>query len=418
MKKILLIAIKDVTLVFRDRAALVLMLLAPFLLTIGLGFVTGRFSGSSTGLSTIPVLIVNIDGDMLGDGLVETFQSADLAELVTPTLLEDPQEAYDLVIQDQAAAAVIIPAGYTRSVLPQAGPTASDELIQIEIIANPARPTSAGVVQTIVEAFVGQVELGRIGAEVAISGMLEQGLIPPDPETIAAAGLELGGALAAEASQENAITVESTSAGEDPVEFDVLAYLAPGMALMFLMFTVSYGGRSFLDERAMGTLPRLLVSPTTTVQVLAGKVFGTYLTGVAQLAILIGATGLLFNVQWGDLTGIIVLVLVAVFGATGWGMLLTAVARTPGQVNSLGSAMMLMFGILGGSFISLDNLPAAVQWVSRITPNAWGLDGFTTLALGGGLADLLTPVLALLVMGVLLFSVAVWLFNRQGVLQN
>ena len=50
----------------------------------------------------------------------------------------------------------------------------------------------------------------------------------------------------------------------------------PGMALMFLMFTVSYGGRSLLVEEATGTLPRLLVSPTTVTQILAGKIFGIF----------------------------------------------------------------------------------------------------------------------------------------------
>jgi ABC-2 type transport system permease protein len=202
------------------------------------------------------------------------------------------------------------------------------------------------------------------------------------------------------------------------VEFDVLAYLAPGMALMFLMYTVSYGGRSILAERSQGTLPRLLVSPTSTTQVLGGKVLGIYLTGVAQLAILILASTLLFNLKWGNPLGVVILVLAAVFGATGWGMLLTAIARNPGQVASLGSALMLTFGILGGSFISLNALPTPIQWISRITPNAWGLDGFTALALGGGLAEVAAPVGALLAMGAVLFLIATLLFNRQAILER
>ena len=66
MLKTILIGIKDLKLMFRDRAALIFMLLAPFLLTIGMGFVTGRFSGSASGLSEIPVIIVNLDQDQLG----------------------------------------------------------------------------------------------------------------------------------------------------------------------------------------------------------------------------------------------------------------------------------------------------------------------------------------------------------------
>jgi ABC-2 type transport system permease protein len=199
--------------------------------------------------------------------------------------------------------------------------------------------------------------------------------------------------------------------------FDPLAYMAPGLALMFLMFTVANGGRTLLSERAQGTLPRLLVSPTSSAQVLGGKVFGIYLTGVAQMLILIGASTLLFGLKWGDPLGVVALVLAAVAGAVGWGMLITALAKTPGQINAIGSAIMLIFGILGGSFLSIDYMPDWFVALSRITPNAWGLDGFNTLALGGRLADLGEPIAALLAMGALLFAIAVVLINRRGIAQ-
>jgi ABC-2 type transport system permease protein len=99
-------------------------------------------------------------------------------------------------------------------------------------------------------------------------------------------------------------------------------------------------------------------------------------------------------------------------------MLITALAKTPGQVSSIGSALMLIFGILGGSFISLESMPSWLQLVSKITPNAWGLNGFTTLALGGGLSQILEPVSALIVMGAVLFTAAVVLINRRGFVQR
>jgi len=80
--------------------------------------------------------------------------------------------------------------------------------------------------------------------------------------------------------------------------------------------------------------------------------------------------------------------------------------------------LMLIFGILGGSFIQLENMPPLIQTLSKITPNAWGLDGFTTLALGGTLPNLREPIIALLIMGTVLFGLAVLLFNRQGIMQK
>jgi len=229
---------------------------------------------------------------------------------------------------------------------------------------------------------------------------------------------EVGARQASAVEREPAIRLASSQSGEAQAAFNIMAYMAPGMALMFLMFTVSNGGRTILMEKTRGTLPRLLVSPTNGAQVLIGKMFGIYLTGVLQMLILVVASSLIFGINWGDPLGVLVIILASVFGATGWGMLLTSVMRTPGQVSSVGSAVMLLFGILGGSFFPASNLPDWFFWLSRITPNAWGLDGFSALALGGGLMNLGEHLLGLGVMGVVLSLIAILLFNRRTLAQK
>lgn len=419
MRKLFLIGIKDLKLMFRDRAALTFMLLAPFLLTIGMGFVTGRFSGGSTGISDIPVVVVNLDNAELGNALSDVFFSEDMAELMEPTASDSPEAARQLIDSDGASAAVIIPAGFTDSIIPAQGtmfnPNAvQPEPVQIEVYTNPSRPTGAGIVKAIVDEFVSRVEEGRVSGMTSIVGLMQSGLLnPQNAESEARALFEN-----VEESESTAITLKTDKEGAEAVEFDLLAYFAPGMALMFLMYTVSYGGRSILAERAQGTLPRLMISPTQTAQVLGGKVLGIFFMGVAQVGILILASAVFFQVKWGDPLGMVALILAAVFGAAGWGMLITAFARTPAQVGSVGSAVMLIFGILGGSFINLEQFPPVMQAVSKITPNAWGLDGFTTLALGGTLKNLTEPITALLIMGAVLFGIAVVMFNRNGIMQK
>jgi ABC-2 type transport system permease protein len=420
MLKTILIGFKDLRLVFRDRAALVFMLLAPFLLTIGMGFVTGRFSGTSnSGVSDIPVIIVNLDKAELGNALVDVFKSEDLAEIMAPTESSDPEAARLAVDDDQAAAVVIIPKGFTRSIIPAEGtmldPNITEtDTIQIEVYTNPTRPTSAGIVKSIVDEFVSRVDEGRTSGMTSILQMLQTGILTPrQAETEGRSLFEN-----VDQGESSALVLKTDSEGAESVEFDVLAYMAPGMALFFLMYTVTYGGRSILAERAQGTLSRLLVSPTNAAQILGGKVFGIYLMGVAQVSILILASSLFFRVKWGDPLGMTVLILAAVFGATGWGMLITAFARNPNQVASIGSAIMLTFGLLGGSFISLEMMPLPIQLFSRITPNSWALDGFTTLALGGGLPELTTPIIALLIMGSVLFVASVFIFGKKNLAQK
>ncbi len=411
MRKFFLIALKDLKLSSRDTVALVMMLLAPFALTLGMGAVTGRFSGSSsTGLSDIPLIIINQDGGELGNALTEMWSSPELADLMEPTNSTDPADARAKVDADEAAAMILIPAGFTDSIIPAQGAAPPSEPVKVELYSNPTRPNSVGVVKTILEQFMSRVEVGRIGGQVAVTELLTNGIITLNQA--AAVGQAVGQTQALTSG--STISLKQVTAGGEEVKFDVLAYLAPGMALMFLMFTVTYGGRSLLVEEAAGTLPRLLVSPTSSTQILAGKIFGIFLTGLVQLLILIGGTTLMFRLNWGNPLPVILMVLASVLGATGWGVLLTALLKTPGQASAIGSVVMLLFGILGGTFTNMQMLPESIQFISYITPNHWGLQGFTTLASGGSLQGILTPLAWLTGMFLVLFTIGVLLFSRRG----
>jgi len=75
---------------------------------------------------------------------------------------------------------------------------------------------------------------------------------------------------------------------------------------------------------------------------------------------------------------------------------------------------MLIFGILGGSFFDVSILPKWVQTASLISPNAWGMRGFLILARGGSLRSVSEPLLALVIMGAVLFIIAVVWISKRG----
>jgi len=413
MRKLFIIALKDLKLIFRDPAALILMLLAPFLISLGMGLITGRFSGNANSwISSIPVAIVNQDKGELGKALEAVFSSEELADLLEPTFAATPGEARQLVEADQASAAIIIPQDFSASIIPDDSGSTSGETVQISFIANSNSPTYSGILRSILDAFLTQVEVGRIEAEITMSQIAQTGKLTP--ELAAQLGEALGMQLAHQSAQTPPIQLESTTATGAAVKFDLLMYFAPGMALMFLMFTVTNGGRSLLLENRTGTLPRMLQTPTASAQILGGKLLGIFLSAVTQLTILIGGTSLLFHLEWGEPLGVVLLILAASFAASGWGSFMATLFKTPAQVANFGSIIMLVFGLLGGSFFDMSLLPAWVSTLARITPNAWGLQGFTTLAGGGTLGSIREPLMALALMGIMLFVAASILMRRRG----
>jgi len=416
-KKLILIALKDLRLIFRDPSALVLMLLAPFLLTIGMGALTGRFSGTSnTGFSDVPVVIVNEDLGELGNILVDVFQSVELEDLVEPVIMDSTSEAMKLVDQDQSAAMIHIPENFSQGVISEEDVTNSLSYNQIIFYRNPTQPTSAGIIRSILDQFIQGVDLVRTKTNVTIQQLLTNGLISPDQADIIAKEIRETTTIVDAGSQ--GIEIINQAAEGDGIKFDILAYMAPGMAIMFLMFTVTYGGRSLLVENRNGTLARLMVAPTRGLNILVGKGLGIFLTAVAQLMILIIGTTTLFQLQWGDALGVILLIISAAFGATGWGILFASVLKTPGQISVTGSAAMLLFGIIGGSFFDLSMLPVWISTINKITPNAWAIDGFYILSVGGRLQDITQNVIALFVMGIILLAMSALIIERRGLVRK
>jgi ABC-2 type transport system permease protein len=96
------------------------------------------------------------------------------------------------------------------------------------------------------------VELGRIGAQVTVTGLIQAGLV--SPQQAAGLGAQIGASQAQGVDSGQIITLKESEQDGGVQNFNVLAYMAPGMALMFLMFTVSHGGRTLLVEKKPGNL--------------------------------------------------------------------------------------------------------------------------------------------------------------------
>ena len=421
MKKIFSIGWKDLITLFQDRGALILMLGAPFVLTLGLGLVTGAFSDSNngSGLADIPVVIVNLDEGEMGTALVELLNSAELANLLEPQTAVSSTAARNQVNENEMAAAIIIPVGFSAAIIPDQTTGHLTDPVSIELVTNPARPISASIVQTIVDDFINQIDTGMLSMNVTMTQLLDNGTLSTQNQTeLVAVGREIGVQLfkqqQADATQLIQIEREMETAVNN--DFNLLAYLAPAMAVFFLMYTVTQGARSILTERDAGTLARLLITPTSSSQVLGGKVVGIFFSGFAQVAILIVACSLLFGLRWGYPLGVLLLIIAVSAAATGWGILLAAIADKPHQISSVGTSLMLIFGVLGGSFFQIAS-SGPLAWLSKITPNAWAIEGFSTLGNGGSLSAILPALLALTLMAFVLFMSAIIIFRRRSLLQ-
>lgn len=411
--KIWTIAWKDTLIRFRDRNALILMLLAPLVLSGIIGSAFGGFiSGSdSVPFDAIPVLLVNEDEGVRSTQFIEILTSDDLAELLDVTQMDNLAAAREQVQAGEARAAVFIPATFTEAV--EGG---ADSASLVQFYADPSATLTPNIVRSVVTQIVDGFNTAAISGAVTVDQLVEQApLLGPNMAN-------LGATLNAELQEQigpgqNNITLNSVAVGDEEGNSDLnpFAFFAPSMGILFLMFSMVDGTRSILDEQQGGTLNRLVSTPTSHLEILLGKIGGVFLTGALQFVVFVIASSLLFGLSWGNSPlGLVLMVFVVVLAFTSLGALIAAFARDANQANIVGSVVTLVFAALGGNFVPAQNFPPFLEQLSKISINRWALDGFSDLTLFGlGLSDILLESGVLLGLSLVLISLALWQFQRR-----
>jgi len=410
--KALTIAWKDTLIRFRDINALLLMILAPLVISGIMGAAFGNQSATPT-ISDIPLIVVNQDQGVLGQRFIEALNAGELADLLEPTIMTDAEAAKDLVETGEVRAVVLIPSDFSASLETTQTNDAGQQPAKIMVYTDPAARITPTIVRSVVTEIANVFSNTAIASEITVAQIVEQlgGNNPALANLEPALNQSLPSLTAAQPSaQVQARVISSTSANLDPI-----AFFAPSMAIFFLMFTMFDGTRSLLVEQINGTMSRLKSTPTGIGQILIGKLLGTFLTGSAQFVCLVVSSSLIFGLDWGDSIAGLALMLVAfVAAATGLGSVITAFSRDLPQANLLGSMITLLFGFLGGNFFMIENFPQWLQILSKLTVNRWGLDGFSDLTVRGlGIQDVFLEAGVLLGIALVCFTLAAWRFPRR-----
>ncbi len=413
------IARKDNLIRFRDRNGLLLMLAAPLVLAAIVGAAFGGFGGggSNSPLTGIPFVLVNGDEGELGAQMVAMLRSDQLAGLLAASEMTDLDAARQLVEQGDMRAVLFIPPNFSASVQSGANGPAADARSTVVLHVDPASTYSPLILRAVVTQIINGFNAGSVGGRVAVAQLVASGRIAAVAGRIPA----VLGEVIAKSNQEqqssfvtlNVAPVGSTSRGNA----NPLAYFAPAMAILFLMFSLFDASNSILEEEREGTLARLMSTPTGFATILGGKIGGVFLTGLLQLGVLILASRLLFGLEWGSSPlGLVLIAVATVAAASSLGVFIVAFARDASQAGFVGAAVALTSAILGGTFIAAQQYPAWLQPFSKLTINRWALDGFTDLTLRGqGLVAILPEAAVLFGFAALFFSLALWRLPRRFV---
>jgi ABC-2 type transport system permease protein len=193
-------------------------------------------------------------------------------------------------------------------------------------------------------------------------------------------------------------------------------YMVPALVVLLVtMVTSLLSGLSIVKEREAGTLEQLLVTPISTLHILAGKTIPYFILGFIELCIFLLFAQLWFRIPFrGNYFTVALFGFIYMLSSIGIGILTSTLARTPQQVLLLIWFTLLFFMLLSGFFIPIENMPTWVQHVTVINPVRWFMLAVREIFLKGStLAELWYEAVVMFITGVIVFGFSILFFHRR-----
>lgn len=370
MRAVIAIARHDLRLVISDKGAVAWLFLLPIVFATFFGLVMG--GGSAPVDARVRLTVVDADKGAVARLLIDELES----ERLELTLL-DPSEQESTV---EKIRTLVLPSGLTRAVL-------AGETTALRFEKDPDTSTEAALV---VQARIVSAIAAVMGRLVEAREGLEQGaLLTPEMLT----GFE---------SAQDMVVIESRFAGQAKITPGGFAQSIPGNTVMFVMLiALTYGAASISGERSGGQLRRLVTTPVSRGEIVAGKIVGRIVIASLQISVLM-AVGVVASRTLGITIGdhpfaTWIVLLIYALAVAPLGVAFGSRFTDPDRAASVGVIATMVMAAFGGCWWPLEVVSAPLQRIALVFPTGWAMRALHgTISFGLGLGGVLAPLAALL----------------------
>lgn len=365
------VARKEVRQTVRDRRIMFLLVAAPLLQTIALGFAV------DFDFEDVPTLIVDLDRS-------EASRTHARRLLADRTLRRQPGNpsvalATERLAAGDAAAALVLPPGLGSDLL--AGRPAA-----VQVMLDGTDPNRAMVVANAAARYFGEAAQALVRERLSSAGQPP----PPAVPVIARALYNPGLATA--------------------------PFMIPGVMTMLLVITTTVVTAMGLSrEREMGTLEQILVTPISAFVLLLGKMIPFMAIGLFDVLLVLTAGVWIFHVPVPENPGVLVVgTVLYLFCTLGIGLLISSISRTQQQSFLAGFLFIMPAILISGVMTPIAAMPPWLRVLTYVNPVRYFVEILRgNLLKGAGFADLGWRLVALGVLGATILLVATLRFRKR-----
>ena len=360
--KTLLVMLKDLRLIARDRFGLVALLVVPIVVIM----VVAAATQSDEGTKSILFPVVNEDQGPVATALIRAFR-----EHLDVRAVSLARARHLVAESNDAPAALILPPELSKRYLAEKPST-------VNLLTDPAQWRELEAIKVV--------------------------MLLADRETAS-----LGDPFSQEL-----LTVRERSITGAHVSFSSLEQNIPGFSLMFVLLTLIFSvSLALREEEVWGTSARLSVAPLPPASLLGGKLLARLVVGTAQLLLLLLFGHFVYGLRLGHSpVGVLLVATAVVASMTCFAAVVAAFVRTREQAIPVGLAVAFVLASFGGLFWPLYDLPKSIQAIARLLLTTWSMSAIQDVMLRDRSVVGVSPELLVLVSyGLMSFLIGLRLFH-------
>src|SRR5512136_2217380 len=367
---------KEFIQITRDRRTLIFTLLMPIIQLVLLGY------AANSDVRNVPLAVLDQSRSSQSRALLDAFRST--GYFVISYEVTNEQELERLIGEGQAKTGLIIPPDYGQKV------SRGQSVSLAFIIDGTDSSISAGSLAA--ASLIGQTQ----SAQLQIQRLSRQASITPAMSSTPAIDIR-------------------TQVWYNPDMVTTFIMIPAMIGLILQSITSTLSASAIVREYENGTIEQLIVTPVRSWELMVGKLFPyTFIAFADVLEILILGT-LWFHVPIRGSIGLL-LALAALFLVTSlsMGLLISTMARTQREAQTLGMIIQLPSMFLSGFFFPIAAMPQVLQWISVLVPLKYFMVIIKAIVLkGAGLQLLQSEVVALVIFALVTMVAAVSRFTKR-----
>jgi ABC-2 type transport system permease protein len=378
-----IIAWKDLMELFRNKMALVMLVLMPIFMMSLAGFIFP----SNTSMINIPIALANEDegygnysASSIFINVLEGINNS--TEMMVLTDASNFDEVRNMIQRGDVEGGIVITRNFTLDLV-------TGEQGSIIIVTDQSNPQLSIALQTGLNAVFDQM-----GTELA------QKNVEPLNATNTLAVVK---------------PYHVETQGAIPGTFNYFDFMAPGLMAMTVMMSVMTGLPAAIShEREVGTLDGMMVAPIRRLGIILGKTLAQTVRGLLQGTLILILAIVLFGVNiQGNLLLIFALLFLGVFSFVGLGVVITSFAKDQETAMMMMTTLIFPMLFLSGVFFPIQQMPWYMQTVSKALPLTYAITALRkVMVLGADLSAISLEVAVLIGFGTIMTLIALPVFRK------